>query len=148
MMPHAPRLWGRKAAAVLAARGKQTAWKSPRLGGGLRQGLFPKAASTRTLQHHLTPYTCTHIPPMHMHTMLFLLSDTAHRLLSVFCMDLQRGRLQIFFLLSWCSLATSPVWTAHPNSHCAIGFLSEWMSSLLRLWLVTSEPFLQRSVPR
>lgn len=147
MTPHAPRLWGRKAAVVLAAHGKQITWKNPSLGGGLQQGLFPKAASTRTLQHHLNPYARTHTHPPHAHARNSLLAILTS-LRTGFCPSSawickeEDCNLFIFFV-SWHSLATFPVWTAHPHSHYAVRFLSEWMSSLLWLRLVSLELFLQ-----
>lgn len=134
-MPHAPCLWGGKAAVVLAPRGKQTAWKSLRLGGGLRQGLFPTAASTR-------PFN-TIWPPTHAHSGL----PTIWHCLQASVRPLRRKTAKLF-LLSQRSLATFPVWTTHTRSHCEIRILSEWMSSVLWLRLVPSEPFLQHSAPQ
>ena len=85
-----------------------------------------KAAITRSLQHHLTPYR-------HMHeyacndAMLFPKCDLTCRLVSVIHMNFERGSVQN------CVFSPNiPTWTACLHSHCVIRALSEWMKGKIR----------------
>lgn len=95
-------------------------------------------------------HTHTHPPPAHVrNSLLAILTSlrTGFCPSSAWICKEEDCNLFIFFV-SWHSLATFPVWTAHPHSHYAVRFLSEWMSSLLWLRLVSLELFLQHWLPQ